>query len=669
LQLEVRASEQALQIEKQAALLQKQTALIAQYRSERESQLQWNATENSNHEGKYTSGHMKVESTPEFRPSRRDWNPTPATPRQHSREVSPTRSVLSMLSDRQPTQTERTTAGLKHIKIDIVALQLNQNELEWRKAVTAATAALKKPHLLESSHRAYTHAQLGQLFSDLRLEMPARFQTPVKIKTPAKQSTATQDTMPSWWTQKATEKGDTFAQLASTYTDRIIEQDLKFVVVWVTVGENNLPDIENDYDSECRTILFTHMKKSLKAYAHMTKDVVHGDCRALFNAVILQNNPEPRQLLVRCFQQLVKHEKTAAEPYQPWVTTLHNIYNALDTVDFPLAPHVRLGFMMALLGSDKRYTPILEKAQEKEWEIEKCQIHFDRHATKLNDQINPLRIPLPVSHSANAIISDPAYPNPTPESDGEQGGDAEWGETDSEGAYNYPNPTTPDGEQEGDTDPEETDNQQQHQPSAQEIAAINLQLEKALAYRNAKQTQYRTSNPKNTKRRARSYQHQPCLNYSEGRECYYDPCPYNHLIGPDEAHSPSVPVTPATAPTPAAAELNKSYSHTVNMVLSSLTWAAGSVVMIDKLLTSGVPNVTTTILSSKVVKQPNGKSPRFYSVPLPTAHLDMLHEQFAYMAETGIHEDFLKLHVVAPVEYVFNPNRVFSGTSFMYRRR
>ena len=116
LQLEVRASEQALQLEKQAALLQKQTALIAQYRSERESQLQWNATENSNHEGKYTSGQMKVESTPEFRPSRHDWNPTPATPRrQHSREVSPTRSVLSMHSDRQPTQTERTTAGLKQV--------------------------------------------------------------------------------------------------------------------------------------------------------------------------------------------------------------------------------------------------------------------------------------------------------------------------------------------------------------------------------------------------------------------------------------------------------------------------------------------------------------------------------------------------------------------------
>ncbi len=101
--------------------------------------------------------------------------------------------------------------------------------------MTAATAALKKPHLLESSHRAYTHAQLGQLFSKLRLEMPARFQTPIENKTPAKQSNATQDSMPSWWTEKATEKGDTFAQLASDYTDRIIEQEFKFVVVWVTL--------------------------------------------------------------------------------------------------------------------------------------------------------------------------------------------------------------------------------------------------------------------------------------------------------------------------------------------------------------------------------------------------------------------------------------------------
>jgi hypothetical protein len=83
-------------------------------------------------------------------------------------------------------------------------------------------------------------------------------------------------------------KGDTFVQLATSYTDRIIEQDLRFVVVWVAVGENGLPEIESDYDSECRTILFTHMKKSLKAYAHMTRDVVHGDCRALFNTVVLQ---------------------------------------------------------------------------------------------------------------------------------------------------------------------------------------------------------------------------------------------------------------------------------------------------------------------------------------------------------------------------------------------
>ncbi len=103
--------------------------------------------------------------------------------------------------------------------------------------------------------------------------------------------------MPSWWTAKATEKGDTFTQLASSYTDRIIEQDLKFVVVWVTVGEDNNPEIESEYGSECRTILFTHMKKSLKAYAHMTKDVVHGDCRALFNAKQPRTAPTPCALL------------------------------------------------------------------------------------------------------------------------------------------------------------------------------------------------------------------------------------------------------------------------------------------------------------------------------------------------------------------------------------
>jgi hypothetical protein len=53
----------------------------------------------------------------------------------------------------------RTTAGLKYIKlkIDIVQLHLNQNELDsvWRKTVAAATAALKMPHLLEANYRLY----------------------------------------------------------------------------------------------------------------------------------------------------------------------------------------------------------------------------------------------------------------------------------------------------------------------------------------------------------------------------------------------------------------------------------------------------------------------------------------------------------------------------------
>ncbi len=112
------------------------------------------------------------------------------------------------------------------------------------------------------------------------------------------------------------------------------------------------------------------MKKSLKAYTYMTRDVVHGDCRALFSAVV-QATSEPHQLLVSCFRQLVKHEKTVALSFQPLVTGLNDIFSTLDTVDFTLAPHVQLGFTMALLESDKRYTTILEKAQEKECEAER----------------------------------------------------------------------------------------------------------------------------------------------------------------------------------------------------------------------------------------------------------------------------------------------------------
>ncbi len=107
-----------------------------------------------------------------------------------------------------------------------------------------------------------------------------------------------------------------------------------------------------------------------------------GNCRSLFNAVVLQQHPEPHQLLVHCFKHLVKHEKTAVVPYQPWVTDLHNIFNTLDTIDFSLQPHMRMGFTMVLrtytrlVESDKRCTTMLKKAQEKEWTNEESLIHF-----------------------------------------------------------------------------------------------------------------------------------------------------------------------------------------------------------------------------------------------------------------------------------------------------
>ena len=288
---------------------------------------------------------------------------------------------------------------------------------------------------------------------------------------------------------------------------------------------------------------------------------------------------------------------------------------------------------MALLESDKRYTTILEKAQEKEWSNEECHIHFDRTAAKLNDQISHIHIPPPTPHSANAIVPDSDYSNPALE--GEEG-------EDTEGTYYYPNQTPDsDSEEEQGGDTEEDNQQQQPSSSAQEIAAAQKWIEEERARR--------------VNRKQREHTQRPCLRYSEGRNCYYDPCPFSHFIGPDAAHNPLrlPPATPAAAPTPAGAELHKTHSHEANMVIAS--WAKGTSVTIDTRLTNGIANIHTTVLSSRLVKQPNGKSPRFYSVALPTAYLSQLHEQFAYMADSGIHEDFLKVRVTAPQAPVAKP--------------
>ena len=153
----------------------------------------------------------------------RSHNPTPhdVSPirsyKTHTHHASPTRSHMSLdpLDGRQPDN--RTTAGLKHIKIDIVQLQLNQNELEWRKTVTAATATLKMPHLLEDSYRSYTHANLAELFASQSLDLPARFQTPTKLNT-SRDSAPSPATKPEWWVAADKAKGDTLGNLATNYT-------------------------------------------------------------------------------------------------------------------------------------------------------------------------------------------------------------------------------------------------------------------------------------------------------------------------------------------------------------------------------------------------------------------------------------------------------------------
>ena len=150
--------------------------------------------------------------------TKRDQKHTPTTPWLHvPREVSPTRSHVSMDSLDAKNHDTRKVANLKHIKIEIVQLVTNSNELEWRKSVTTLTAALKTPHLLEGNHRAYTHTKLKELYERLGLDLPARYQTPSKQQPLA---THKQDTQPEWWVEATKTKGDTFAQSATSIIHR-----------------------------------------------------------------------------------------------------------------------------------------------------------------------------------------------------------------------------------------------------------------------------------------------------------------------------------------------------------------------------------------------------------------------------------------------------------------
>ena len=91
------------------------------------------------------------------------------------------------------------------------------------------------------------------------------------------------------------------------------------------------------------------------------------------------------------------------------------------------------------------------------------------------------------------------------------------------------------------------------------------------------------------------------------------------------------------------------------MITGTAGWPAGTQVTIDPALTNGIA-ITTTTLTSKVVKQPDGSTPRFYAVKLPLAHLHKLHEQFADMANAGISEKSLTICVHDPPKPVAIPS-------------
>ncbi len=116
----------------------------------------------------------------------------------------------------------RTTPNFKNIKIvpchSAATPQPERTIIDWRKTVTAATAALKKPHLLEVNYRSYTLINYAcETRRTLRKPRPRHTnQTPNTEQTQELTSKRTpQGTRPSWWVAADKEKGDTFAQLST----------------------------------------------------------------------------------------------------------------------------------------------------------------------------------------------------------------------------------------------------------------------------------------------------------------------------------------------------------------------------------------------------------------------------------------------------------------------
>ena len=125
--------------------------------------------------------------------------------------------------------------------------------------------------------------------------------------------------------------------------------------------------------------------QSLKHCAHILEDVCDGDVSTIYRKVVQSEQPEPRALLVQALTRLSTHKKTTEMSYTKWLHELKSLFEAMNAVHFETSNELKIGFTFAHLGHDKRYEHTIERAIEKNLDLETSLTLLKRKATKIGD--------------------------------------------------------------------------------------------------------------------------------------------------------------------------------------------------------------------------------------------------------------------------------------------
>ena len=328
--------------------------------------------------------------------------------------------------------------NLRNLKFSILPLIMGENDREWRQQVLHASSLLAADHIVRGEHQAIPPSDWNQYQEDTEggRKLP-KVASPVKAAASSGRDqnwdVASTTSQPTSVHKKEDEeeddaddgspKGDaeefnyashipeTRHAVLESFLDRgtkqteeekaqekysmnLLDQGMKNRRIYVFYNpETKKLIIESQVDALKRTLLSDAVRKSLKNYPHLLRDVGADDVAAMWRAVAKTEQPEPYELLVSGIDRITQFKKTESMDYQTWIMELSEIILQLQAVDFPVTDMMRIGYTLHLLGKDKRYKSIIAEAKQKKWTYDLCLTKFSRAAVDLGDTARSNKAP------------------------------------------------------------------------------------------------------------------------------------------------------------------------------------------------------------------------------------------------------------------------------------